>query len=289
MKNVASYAFRNEDKTILTLDSIGWQRIDSIDYSFAGDERPDCGHVIFQYTLSGLGYIDIDNQTIALPKGTAFLVKVPSRHRYYYSAQQEPWEIIWLNIRGDEANRIWDYVIEQEGPIITRDSDSALIQSYWKLLQMIDEQKVTDKYALSAAVYQWMLALVQSSRERSKEITVSSSSIIEKAKRYMRDNFASPITLDMLAEHCGINKHYLCRLFQKSEQRSPLDYLRERRIEAAIAKLRTTDEPIYEVGRQCGFDSPSYFGKVFRQYMAMTPQQYRLKKLEFPYDAIYYE
>lgn len=42
MKNVVSYAFRNEDKTILTLDSIGWQKIDSLDYTFTGDERPDC-------------------------------------------------------------------------------------------------------------------------------------------------------------------------------------------------------------------------------------------------------
>ncbi|MNJ03440.1 Xylose operon regulatory protein [compost metagenome] len=60
-------------------------------------------------------------------------------------------------------------------------------------------------------------------------------------------------------------------------------------MEAAIAMLRTTELPVQEIGRCCGFDSPSYFGKVFREYMSMTPKEYRLKKLEFPYDAIYYE
>jgi Transcriptional regulator containing an amidase domain and an AraC-type DNA-binding HTH domain len=53
--------------------------------------------------------------------------------------------------------------------------------------------------------------------------------------------------------------------------------------------LRTTDLPVQTIGEQCGFDSPSYFGKVFRQYMSMTPKDYRMKKMAFPYHAIYYE
>lgn len=290
MLKPAVYGFRNDDMSILTLDSIGWQRIHSSNYSFAGEERPDCGHVIFQYTLSGQGYIDCnEGERIPLPKGSAFLVKVPSRHRYYYVDQKEPWEILWINLRGHEANRIWDLIIEQEGPVICRDATSPLIEGLWKLLRMIAEDKVTDKYLLSVQVYEWMLTLVRTSRELNKEISATSSSIIQKAKRFMKEHYAMPLTLDMISEHCGINKHHLCRLFQKSEQISPLAYVRVRRVEAAVALLRTTDLPVHEVGKQCGFDSPSYFIKVFREYMSMTPKEYRMKKLEFPYDAIFYE
>lgn len=284
-----SFAFRNEDTSILMLDSIGWQQIHSSGYSFAGDERPDCGHVIFQYTLSGQGYLDYENQSIPLPKGSAFLVKVPSRHRYYYVEQEEPWEMIWLNLRGDEANRIWDLVIREEGPVIRREADSPLIQDFWSLLRMIAEEKVTDKYLLSAKVYEWMMTMIRTSREAGKDISANSSSIIHKAKRFMKEHYALPLSLDTVAEHCGINKHHLCRLFQKSEQTTPLVYLRDRRMEAAIAMLRTTELTVQEIGKQCGFDSPSYFGKVFREYMSMTPKEYRMKKLEFPYHAVYYE
>ncbi|MFC0212961.1 hypothetical protein ACFFK0_10935 [Paenibacillus chartarius] len=31
-----------------------------------------------------------------------------------------------------------------------------------------------------------------------------------------------------------------------------------------------------------------WLGKVFREYMSMTPKEYRMKKVEFPHDAIYY-
>ncbi|MBB3113054.1 AraC-like DNA-binding protein [Paenibacillus phyllosphaerae] len=285
----SAYGFRHDDHSILTLDSIGWQEIDSHGYNFASDDRPDAGHVIFQYTLSGQGVLEYEQKRIALPQGSGFLLKIPSASRYYYVEQPEPWEVLWINLRGEEASRIWDIVMKQEGPVIWRDPDSPLIQGLWKLLRTVAEDKVTDKYRLSVSVYEWMLTLVRTSQAAGKELTNKSSALIEKAKRLMREQYALPHTLDSIAEHLEINKYHFCRLFQKSEQTSPLAYLRDRRVEAAIALLRTTDLPIQEIGQRCGFESPSYFGKVFRAYMSLTPTEYRLRELEFPYDAIYYE
>ncbi|GGO01877.1 AraC family transcriptional regulator [Saccharibacillus kuerlensis] len=290
MYHTVSFAFRNEDASIMTIDSVGWQNVSHAKYRCSSDARPDYGHVVFQYTLSGQGYLDIDGQTFPLPKGHALIVKVSEEHCYYYKEDStEPWEFVWINIRGEEANRIWNLIIEKEGHVIKRSPDSPLIQQLWNIIRLINQEKVTDRYQLSVQVYQWLLILVRSSRDREKDIGALSVTTIEKCKQFIRENYDSPITLDLLAEHCEINKHYLCRLFQRSEQTSPLAYLKDRRIEAALTMLRTTELPVFQIGRKCGFESPSYFGKVFRQYMSMSPTEYRLNKLEFPYDAIYYE
>ncbi|MCU6712582.1 AraC family transcriptional regulator [Paenibacillus sp. J5C_2022] len=289
MLKPASYGFRSNDRSILTLDSIGWQLINNPEYAFDGTLRPDTGHVIFQYTLSGRGFIEVEGQRYPLPAGTGFMVKVPSQHNYYYVEQEEPWEVIWLNMRGEEANRICDLIVAREGPVIRREADSPVIAEFWTMLNGIAEGTLTDKYQLSVRVYEWMMSMLRTSREPGTELSASTSTIVDKAKRYMKEHYAQPLTLETIAAHCGINKHYLCRLFQKSERTSPLAYLRDRRVEAAVRLLRTTEWPVQEIGKRCGFDSPSYFGKVFREYMAMTPLEYRQKKLEFPYDAIYYE
>ena len=290
MYHTVSYAFRNDDASIMTVDSVGWQNVSHPKYRCSSDARPDFGHVVFQYTLSGQGYLDIGGQTFSLPKGHALLVKVDDEHCYYYQEENEqPWEFVWINIRGEEASRIWNLVIEKEGHVISRSADSPLIQELWNIIRLINQEKVTDRYRLSVQVYQWLLTLVQSSRDAEKDIGELSVNAIEKCKQYIRENYAAPITLDMLAQHCEINKHYLCRLFQRSEQTSPLAYLKDRRIEAALTMLRTTELPISVIGQKCGFESPSYFGKVFRQYMSMSPTDYRLNKLDFPYEAIYYE
>ncbi|MGM0883689.1 MAG: hypothetical protein ACQEXQ_21980 [Bacillota bacterium] len=52
---------------------------------------------------------------------------------------------------------------------------------------MIAEEKVTDKYLLSVQVTEWMLTLVQTSRELSKDISANSSTMIQKAKRFMKE------------------------------------------------------------------------------------------------------
>lgn len=290
MKNTVSYAFRSDDLSIMTVDSVGWQNISRANYRCSSDARPDHGHVVFQYTLSGQGYVDIADQVLPLPKGHALVVQVSEPHCYYYKADStEPWEFVWINIRGEEASRIWSLIIEREGHVIKRGADSPLIRQLWDIIGLINRENVTDKYRLSVQAYQWMLTLVQTSREAENEIGVVAITTIEKCKTFMREHYASPVTLDLLAEHCDLNKHYLCRLFQRSERISPLAYLKNRRIEAALKLLRTTELPISRIGRQCGFESPSYFGKVFKQYMSMSPTEYRLNTLEFPYDAIYYE
>lgn len=50
MVHTVSYAFRNDDTSIMTLDSIGWQIVSSEEYRCPSDDRPDPGHVVFQYT-----------------------------------------------------------------------------------------------------------------------------------------------------------------------------------------------------------------------------------------------
>jgi len=267
-----------EDTPFMTLDSLGCQEVDSASYSFQGNERPDRGHIIFQYTLLGEGRVEIDGTTYWLPEGTAFLVQVPSPHRYYYdSASEQPWKFIWLNARGEDAQRIWDRIIAQEGPVVTLDEHAEPIRAYWKLYHRIVTEQIRDPYILSVLVYEWMLTLL---RSRSHATTnVQDSPVILQAKQFMDTHYAQPIVLEEIAASSQVSRHHLCRIFQKIEHCSPFEYLRRRRLDAAVTLLRQSDLPIHEVGVQCGFESPSYFGKVFRQHYNMSPTEYRTKSV----------
>ncbi len=44
--------------------------------------------------------------------------------------------------------------------------------------------------------------------------------------------------------------------------------------------LKNTDSSITDIYMQCGFDSPSYFSKVFKQSTGMTPTEYRKKNAQ---------
>lgn len=57
-------------------------------------------------------------------------------------------------------------------------------------------------------------------------------------------------------------------------------YIREFRILFAKQMLKNTDSSITDIYMQCGFDSPSYFSKVFKQSTGMTPTEYRKKNAQ---------
>ena len=56
---------------------------------------------------------------------------------------------------------------------------------------------------------------------------------------------------------------------------APLSSLTDFRVRKAAEMLRGTDRPVTDIAAACGFATSSYFGKVFRRRMNLSPLQYR--------------
>ena len=56
---------------------------------------------------------------------------------------------------------------------------------------------------------------------------------------------------------------------------SQISYLLQYRIAQAKQQLQNPHKNVVQICMECGFQSPSYFSKVFRRETGMTPVQYR--------------
>lgn len=101
---------------------------------------------------------------------------------------------------------------------------------------------------------------------------------LKQVLRYIEDHYAEEITLENLAAIAGMNPKYFCRFFRQITQRTPINYLNYYRIECAREQLSTTDSTITEIALNCGFNDISYFIKIFKKYMGITPKQYMMQK-----------
>ena len=63
--------------------------------------------------------------------------------------------------------------------------------------------------------------------------------------------------------------------FRENMWKTPILYLTEFRIEKAKQELLTGDKAIVDIAFSCGFESASYFNRVFRKQTGMTPMEYR--------------
>ncbi len=101
------------------------------------------------------------------------------------------------------------------------------------------------------------------------------STYTEGAKRYIARHYREKIRLEEMAETLGISPAYLSRLFRKETGVLLQDYVISVRIDRASNLLRYSDQSLSEIAEYVGFPSQSYFGKIFKKEMHMTPKAYR--------------
>lgn len=95
------------------------------------------------------------------------------------------------------------------------------------------------------------------------------------AKDYIARHYREKIYLADIADAICINQTYLSKLFAREAGMTIQEYICKVRVERAANLLRYSDEEISTIALYVNFPSQSYFGKMFRKYMGMTPLEYR--------------
>lgn len=126
----------------------------------------------------------------------------------------------------------------------------------------------TNKLLLSAMGYSYVAELFAS-------IIKTSDPTINKVRDYLLENFSLPLSLDEIADTVGIDKFSLCRYFSRHHTCSVMDELKQIRISRAKQLLRYSSDSVEEIGKKCGFDSPSYFALRFKEITGRSPLEYR--------------
>ncbi len=92
---------------------------------------------------------------------------------------------------------------------------------------------------------------------------------------FIEKNYASPITSSHAAEAMHVSKSYFCRVFKSNFGNCFQNYLCMFRLEKSKILLKTTNLSISEISTRVGFNSFSFFSKMFREYFGYTPSEYR--------------
>jgi len=119
------------------------------------------------------------------------------------------------------------------------------------------------------------MALDTGARPSSPSLPSPSDAAMEQLRQFLERTWDRTHTLASLAKRAGVRPTYLCRIFKRYTGRSVFDYLLDRRIRAAMMRLRTGDDKILAVALDCGFSDPSFFNRKFRQATGMAPGRYR--------------
>ena len=97
---------------------------------------------------------------------------------------------------------------------------------------------------------------------------------IEECCRYIDRNFQKELSAIELAEKYHYSYYHFCRIFQVIKDISVAEYIRCRRMEAAIDRIYG-GAGMLEAALDVGFETPAGFSKAFKKKYGCTPMEYR--------------
>ena len=98
---------------------------------------------------------------------------------------------------------------------------------------------------------------------------------VEKIKKIVRERYMEPLSIRTVAEQVYLTPNYICMIFKQNTGQTVNQYITEVRIEMAKKCLEDPSVRLADIGAMVGYTEPSYFSKIFKKYVALTPKEYR--------------
>lgn len=109
----------------------------------------------------------------------------------------------------------------------------------------------------------------------SSQLRLAAQPALDRALRYIQENFHRPIRLGDLARHAGMSRTSFSVEFRRSVGETPIQYVLRLRLAKARALLAETHYSISEVGFRVGFGGAAHFTRSFKRAERLTPTEYR--------------
>lgn len=254
------------------------------DKSFGPAVRRD-HHVHF--VLHGKGYLQINGQTYTVQRGQIFTTP-PGVEVYYYAEPTDPWFYTWVSFCGTRA----EYFLEKAGITPEHPVRDCVIEpeAFLALTEKIlDHHQLTvvNELLRTSLLYEIIALLVSSygsQKKTEKGYDYSQDIYVDAALEYIHHNL-SRVQIADIADHIGISRSYLMRIFKKKMHLSPKEYLLNYRLSEASKLLRSTTLSVQEIAEKVGYTNPFSFSQSFKNMFGSSPQHYREQTTSSPDQA----
>lgn len=135
------------------------------------------------------------------------------------------------------------------------------------------------EFTVRSALTNVLTLLIKHCSGELQQTEARASFLMERVKRmldYFHRHYQESVSVEQLAEQANICKRECQRDFRKVLGLTPTQYFEQYRLAMSLHLLTENSCSIIEIANQCGFQSPSYFTKLFRERYGVTPSAFRL-------------
>ncbi len=279
MSEVIFSVFPNENFIDLGLYQFGWEQCDP-SHSFGPAAR---NHYLFHLCLSGTGKLIADNGrgtdiTYQIKSGQGFLL-FPNQVCTYIADRELPWEYAWLEFDGLRVKETVELAGLNQGQPVYRARHKDIYEKMKDEILYIVNHKDESPFHLIGHLYLFIDGFVRSSA--SARLTSNGNRLrdfyIKEAFAFIEQNFQNDISVEDIAENCGLNRSYFGKIFHESMGKTPQEFLISYRMTKATELLKLTDLSISDIGNVVGYPNQLHFSRAFKNVYQISPRQWRME------------
>ncbi len=123
---------------------------------------------------------------------------------------------------------------------------------------------------------EYRLKLLQKIIDELKRFTIHGERrILERIRTFIIEHMSEPFTLDDLVTVSGLSKSYFVRHYRRMTGRTPMEHVRQLRLEEAKRLLQSTKMPLYEIGPQVGIPDAHHLSRLLKIHLNVSARDLR--------------
>ncbi len=276
MQELLFSVFPNENFVDLKLYQFGWERCTPA-HAFGPAART---HYLFHYIISGTGLFmadDDDGRTVTyqIKSGQGFMI-FPGQITTYVADKDLPWEYVWLEFDGLRAKETLSIArLTKDTPVYHADSREIREVMMSEMLYIAQHGDLSPLH-LIGHLYLFMDALTRSvSSLRISKGGRLRDFYIHEAIAFIDQNFQNDISVEEIADNCGLNRSYFSKIFKEAVGRTPQAFLLHYRMTKAAELLKLTQLSISDISKAVGYDNPLHFSRAYKNVYGVSPRDWR--------------
>lgn len=236
--------------------------------------------------FSGTAEITIGAETISAKSGDILIINQEELHRIVSQDPTLSYGTVIFSLQtlsfsnGDAAQAYLDPLIRDTMRFPTKVEPPELNRKIGNILERIlnvtEQREMGYELTVKVCLLQLTAELIRC--DQMIPVPQSPSRKSERLKQildYIRNNYAMSLTISDMARTFHMSEKYFSRYFRMATGQNFTAFLNTVRIEQACHLLYETDQTVLEISFACGYENVSYFNRVFRNQMGISPLQYR--------------
>lgn len=229
------------------------------------------GTISLLYNTDGRILLQYPNQSITMAVNSIAVLKNDTALPFLSG---QDWMAIFLTISGGAVTA---FATALQNKTVISTENSPIFSTLGDIIRIYRSHCPENDILLSDHIGRLLNALLTESLQ--KEKTDPTQDIVRQCVRYVESHFVAPLNLSALAEHVGVSKYHLSRIFSERTGMTLQSYHIACRIRESKRLLHDHTLPLSTICERVGFVDMSHFSKTFKKHEHLTPTQYRKRLL----------